>query len=400
MKTLRRGKRKRVEVGGLIISDRAKQYIRQVLDTNRLSYGPFSRKFEREFAREHDVKYACFMNSGTDALRIALAALKNRYRWKDGDEVLVPAVTFVATANVVIQHHLAPVFVDVDPLTYNIDPAKIEERITQRTRAIIPVHLMGLPCEMKSIWQISRKYHLKILEDSCETMFGTYQGKKVGSLGDIGTFSTYVAHFLVTGVGGLATTNHAKLAVDMRSLMNHGRDPHYLSIDDHEADTEKELYRVVKARFRFILPGYSSRCTELEAALGLAQLEEKATLIGSRRRIAEKYTRELRDLDEHIQLPTEPKGYTHMYMLYPIVLRKESKWGLVNFLEKNRIGTRELMPLLRAPLYQKLFGNFEGQYPVAKWINRSGFYIGCHPHITDKEQDFVIHKIHEYFKRR
>jgi len=369
------------------------------MNANRLSYGPFSKKFERAFAAAHDVQYACFMNSGTDALRIALSAFKSRFHWKDGDEVLIPSVTFIATANVVVQNKLSPVFVDVDAKTYNIDPMKIKAKLSRKSRAIIPVHLMGLPCDMDPIGALGKKHDLRIIEDSCETMFGTYKGRKVGSLGDVGTFSTYVAHFLVTGVGGFTTTNDSDLAVDIRSFVNHGRDPSYLSIDD-DRDLEADKFsEIIKKRFQFIRVGYSSRCTEMEAALGLAQLEEKDEIIKARRAIAERYIKGLTDLSDRLQLPLEPEGSRHMYMLFPLVVRGEDKRDFVYHLEKNNIETRDLMPLLSQPIYSGTVKNIEKEYPVAYWLNRSGLYIGCHQHLSVEEQDYVIAKIHEYFKK-
>ena len=142
---------------------------------------------------------------------MAVACLKELHGWHDGDEIIVPAVTFVATANVVVDHNLKPVFVDVDPVTYNIDPAKIEKRITKKTKAIMVVHLFGQPAEMDPILKIARKYKLKIIEDSAETMFVKYKGTPVGSFGDIACFSTYVAHLIVTGVGGVVATNDGTL---------------------------------------------------------------------------------------------------------------------------------------------------------------------------------------------
>jgi len=390
--------KQQIGVGGLTLSKKAKRYVNNVLNSNRLSYGPWTQKFEKLFAEKHDCKYASFVNSGTDALRIGLTALKNLNKWKDGDEVIVPAITFIATSNVVLQNNMKPIFVDVDPRTYNIDPAKIEEKITNKTRAIIPVHLMGLPVDMDPILSLAKKYKLKIIEDSCETMFATYKGKKVGSLGDIGTFSTYVAHFLVTGVGGIATTNDPKLAIEIKSLMNHGRDSIYLNIDDDKGKKGDELYKIVSSRFRFIKIGYSARCTEMEAALGVAQLEDKNKIIKKRREIAEKYNKGLKNLEKYIQLPYEPDYAKHMYMLYPIVVKNDSKWGLVKYLEDHNIETRDLMPLLSQPIYKKIFGDIEKNFPVAKWINNSGFYIGCHQHISDKEVDYIIDTIHEYFK--
>ena len=395
-----RTSRSKIGVGGLVLSRLAKSYVNQVLRSNRLSYGPFSKRFESAFAQEHDVRFASFMNSGTDALRIALAALKAKYRWRDGDEVIVPAVTFVATANIVLQNQMNVVFADVDPLTYNIDPAQLKRRVTKRTRAVIPVHLMGLPCDMKPIWEICRRHKLKIIEDSCETMFATYYGKKVGSLGDIGAFSTYVAHYLETGVGGLTTTDDPDLAVRIKSLMNHGRDSIYLSIDDDKGKKGNALLDVAKRRFRFVRLGYSSRCTEMEAAIGLAQLQEKNTIVKGRRRIAEQYTEAFRDLQDQIQLPMEPKGRTHMYMLYPLVLRHKSKWGLIRHLESQGVETRELMPMINQPIYRKLFGNLEKKFPVARWINQGGLYLGCHQFLTAPQQSRVITSVRSYLRPR
>ena len=132
----------------MVFSDYEKQLINQVLESNQLTYGPMTKKFEAEFAKSHGCKFGCFLNSGTSALHVALAALKDKHGWSDGDEVIVPAVTFVATSNIVLHNNMVPVFVDVEPDTFNIDPTKLEEKITKKTRAIIPVHLLGLPATM------------------------------------------------------------------------------------------------------------------------------------------------------------------------------------------------------------------------------------------------------------
>ncbi len=196
----------------------------EVLDSNRIMAGPMMARFEAEIASLHGCAYGLMCNSGTGALQIALAALKEVHGWEDGDEVLVPALTFVATSNVVLYNNLKPVFVDVDSKYYTLDPAKIEEKITPRTRAIMPVHIGGQPCDMEPILDIARKYNLRMVEDSCETMFVRDRNRPVGSFGDIGCFSTYAAHMITTGVGGLCTTNDPELIVVLKSLMNHGRD--------------------------------------------------------------------------------------------------------------------------------------------------------------------------------
>ena len=380
---------------------REKKYINEVMKSHRLSYGPWSQKFEEIFAHEHQTKFAVFSNSGTSALHMALAAMKEKYSWSDGDEVIVPAVTFVATSNIVLYNNMKPVFVDVDPITYNIDPKLIEDAITPRTRVILPVHLFGMPAEMDPIMSLAKKHNLRVLEDSCECMFATYKGKKVGSFGDVGCFSTYIAHFLVTGVGGLATTNDPELAILMRSYMNHGRDSIYLNIDADKGLTEEKLELVVAKRFSFVRPGHSMRATELEAAIGVAQFEGRDENIGRRQEVAQYYTKHLSSLSDHLQLPSVPSDRQHNYMMYPIVLRNEAKSQLVNFLEKKNIETREMVPLTNQPANKRLFGDdLEDRYPVAKWINKSGFYVGCHPYLKKKEIKYVVDTIKEYFSKK
>ena len=231
---------RQIGIGDCDISDRAKALVREVLDSNRLSAGPMMARFESEVAALHGCAYGLMSNSGTSALHIALAALKERNGWEDGDEVLVPAVTFVATANIVLFNGLTPVFCDVEPDYFCLDPAGIEARITQRTRAIIPVHVAGSPCDMDPILEIAAQHELRIVEDSAEAMAVHYKGRPVGSFGDVGCFSTYVAHVISTGVGGLCTTNDLELLAVMKSLMNHGRDAVYTRIDD-DADVTRAL---------------------------------------------------------------------------------------------------------------------------------------------------------------
>lgn len=388
-----------IGVGGLYLTSYEKQLVMEVLNSNQLTYGAMSKRFESEFSKSHDCKFGLFMNSGTSALQVALHALKERHGWSDGDEVIVPSVTFVATSNIVLQNNMVPVFADVEPSTYNIDPKKIEEKITKKTRAIIPVHLLGLPADMDPITDLAKTYRLAIIEDSCETMFAKYKGHSVGSLGDIGCFSTYVAHFLVTGVGGFATTNNPELAVDMRSLMNHGRDSIYISSQDDQGVDGEKLKEIISKRFSFIHNGYSYRCTEMEAAIGVGQLSRSAEIVQKRLEIATKLTKGLSNLQDYIQLPSCPKDRTHSYMLYGIVLKEGHKRELVNYLESRNIETRDMLPLINQPVYKRMFGNLEEKYPVAKWINNSGFYIGCHSYMKDEEVDFVIEAFQDFFKK-
>lgn len=383
---------------GFHFGPKEKKYIGEVLKSHRLSYGPWSQRFEEIFAKEHDSRFAVFSNSGTSALHMALAAMKEKFGWRDGDEVIVPAVTFVATANIVIYNNMRPVFVDIDPVTYNLDPKKIRSAITSRTRVILPVHLFGMPADMSPILRIAKEYKLRVLEDSCECMFARYNNRKVGSFGDVGCFSTYIAHFLVTGVGGVAITSDPELAVLMRSYMNHGRDSIYLNIDADKGLSKEKLRMVVAKRFSFVRLGHSMRATELEAALGVAQFEKRHRDIRRRREIARYYTRHLSDLSEHIQLPFVPKGREHNFMMYPIVLRSSHKKDIVNYLEERNIETREMVPLTNQPVYRKLFGkDFESAFPVAKWVNESGFYVGSHPYLKTREIKYIVDVIHDFF---
>ena len=388
-----------IGVGDLRITKEDKEIVNKVLDSNRLSYGPITREFEQNFAKIHDSKFAIFTNSGTSSLHIGLAALKEKHKWDDGDEVIVPAVTFIATSNIVIHNNMKPVFVDVEESTFNINPDKIEEAITEKTKAIIPVHLLGLPADMDPIINIAKKHGLRIMEDSAETMFAKYKGKSVGSFGDIGCFSTYVAHYLVTGVGGLNTTSDPDLAVRLRSLMNHGRDSIYISIDDDQTDDQQKLKEIIEKRFSFVTLGHSFRATEMEGALGLSQLRRKDSIISRRKEIASMYMRGLSKLSEYIRFQDTPKDRDNVYMLFGIVCKGDFKRELVNFLEENHIETRDLLPLLNQPIYKKLFGNIESKYPVAKDLNKNAFYIGCHQYLTDNDVAYVISKFNEFFKK-
>ena len=294
---------------------------------------------------------------------------------------------------------MKPVFVDVDPLTYTIDPSKLEAKITKRTRAVMPVHLLGLPADMDPILAIARRHKLKIIEDSAETMFARYKGRKVGSMGDIGCFSTYVAHYIVTGVGGLATTSDSDLYVRLRSLMNHGRDSIYLSIDDDKGKTGKKLHEIVAKRFQFVSVGHSFRATEFEAALGLAQLQEKGGIIKGRIGMARRLSAGLAEFSDRLQLPTCPPDRDHTFMLYGLVLRDADKKPLLNFLEDRGVETRDMLPLLNQPVYRKMFGDLEPKYPVARMLNRSGFYIGCHQYMSPSDADYVVEQFRAYFKK-
>ncbi len=394
-------KRKQIGVGGFTLSARAKALVNEVLDSNRLTAGPMMARFEGQIAQSHGCRFGLMCNSGTSALHIALAALKEVHGWQDGDEVLVPAVTFVATANVVLYNNLTPVFVDVEPAYYDIDPAKIEERITPRTRAIMPVHIAGLPCDMDPILEIAGRHNLRVVEDSAECMFVHYKGRPVGSFGDIGCFSTYAAHIISTGVGGLCTTNDPQLMALLKSLMNHGRDSIYIRIDDDAGAQGDALFQIADRRFSFERLGHSFRATEMEAAIGVAQFEEREALWQKRLALAERYRQGLAGLEGILQLPQVRPETEHAFMFYPLVLThpKLRRDDLIRYLEAEGVETRYLLPLINQPIYRRLYGNLDGEYPVASWLNERAFYVGCHPEMTLEDVDYVVQTIQDFFRR-
>lgn len=384
-------RKRHISISDIRISAKAKKYVNIALNSNRLSYGPLTERFEKKFARAHKRKYAMVTNSGTSGLQVALHALKEIYEWDDDDEVLVPAVTFIASSNVVLHNKLKPIFVDVELDHYCIDPKKIEQMITSRTRAIMPVHLFGQSCDMEPILKIAQKYNLKVIEDSCEAMFVKYKGKPVGSLGDVAVFSTYIAHIIVTGVGGIVATNDEPLAIMIRSLMFHGRDNIYLKMEDDDTKNKVRMNSLIERRFQFIHIGYSYRNTEMEGALGLAEIERKYDIIRKRKQVGEELTRALKPFSRYFQLPKARTSSEHIYMLYPIVIlnNKIEKEDFLLYLELNGIETRLFFPLLSQPIYRKLFGDLEYKYPIAKKLVEKGFIIGSHPYLTSKDILYV-----------
>lgn len=356
------------------VTHKQKKLIKEVLNSGRLTYGDKTRELEKRFAEIHGVKYALFTSSGTAALKIALHALKERHGWKDGDEVIIPAVTFVATMNVVLMNNLKPVLVDVSKDTVNMDIAEIQEVITKRTVAIMPVHLLGQPADMTNIMYIAKKHKLKVIEDSCETMFVN----KVK--GDIACFSTYLAHLLVTGIGGFITTNDEKLATVMRSMMFHGRDESYLNIDD-KSDIHKKFY--------FPRFGYSDRMTELEAALGLGDLDNWQQMIDKRQYNAGYLIGGLGQLPISFPIINTAE---HAFMFFPMLVEKRDQ--LAKFLEDKRIDTRLMMPLTTQPVAKPYL---KGKYSNADYINKHGLLIGCHQYLTKGDLDHIIYCIKEFY---
>ena len=264
----------RVPFGTLSIPQKSKDLISEILASNRVSSGKYVREFEKRFAKLTGTKEAVALSSGTDADALALAVLYD-FGAKRGDEIIIPALSFVATGNAVLQAGFIPVFVDVERHTLNINPKKIEKAITKKTRAIMPVHLMGKPADMDSINKIAKKHKLYVIEDAAEAHGAEYKGRNIGTLGDMAAYSLYVAHIISTIEGGVVTTDREDFAEVLRSLRSHGRackcEKCVLNISSGYCAKRFKYGRDI--RFIFERVGFSCKMNELEAAVGIGNLE-------------------------------------------------------------------------------------------------------------------------------
>lgn len=378
----------RVPLADPTIPREAHELIEQVLRTGRLSYGPKTEQFESLWAKMHRTHHAVFTASGTCALQIALLALKEQRGWQDGDQVIVPAVTFVATANAVRHAGLMPVFVDVHESTWCIDAKQI--RVGKRTVCIMPVHLLGLSADMVSIMSIADRHGLAVVEDACQSVLvDALYGKPVGSVGDVGCFSTYASHHVSTGVGGMAITRDDQLCRLMRSYMQHGRDVGaYMSIDDNR-QTGNRLSGVVAGRFRFPRIGHSFRTTELEAAIGLAQLIHLSQNVAVRRNIAQRLAATMGKWP----IKTPVFSDSASFLFYGMVTQSiGQKQAMVDALEHRGVETRDMFPLVTQGLYKIS----RKCCPVAYRLAERGFCIGCHPGVTPDCCQHVLKIIGEF----
>lgn len=380
---------RRIGVGEVRITDRARANVLEVLANHRLSYGPYSKQFERRFADLHQRRFACFVNSGTDALRIGLAAMKERYGWADGSTVLVPALTFVASVNVITQNNLRPYFVDVDEF-YGMDAEQVGEILArceagamEAPVAMMPVHLFGQPANAR-LHLLANAFGLRVIADSCETMF-----VPGCAMGDVSCFSTFACHVIQTGVGGLATTNDPMLAELIRSYANHGRSGIYVSIDQELGRSE-----VIDARFQFERQGFSSRATEMEAAIGCAELDDWELNIARRRLNAALLTQGL----ERLPLRLPRLRNESAWMMYPVLAEdRDTRDRLVQHLESDGVETRYMLPLTNQPYFKRAYGDIERNYPETHRVNQTGFYVGCHPYMDDADVAHVIEAFGRFF---
>lgn len=381
----------RFTLGTFVVSPAILDRVLRVLLSGRLSYGKVSREFEARFAEIHGQDFAVLSNSGTSSLVVAIQAMKEMHGWADGDEVIVPATTFVATVNAVLHNRLTPVLVDVHPRYYDINSLLIHKAITHRSRAILPASLFGYPADLESVEVIANTYGLKIVHDSCETMFSAIHNTPTATWADISCYSMYMAHTLVAGVGGIATCDNPDYYMRMRSLVNHGIQLESLPVG---ADYDPTF---LARSFTFSSIGHSFRVTELEAAIAIAQLDDWREIRDKRNMVSIWIDSRLVKHAEHLQLPEKRQSASTCPMVYPIVMKNEKKHRIMEWLRSRGIECRDFLPLTTQPCYA---GRWRvSDYPVSERLNEYGFYIGCHQGITRDDVEYLAEVFDGYFKK-
>lgn len=393
----------KIPFGTVTLTERSKMLVAEILESNRLSSGKYVREFEKKFAELVGTEEAVAVSTGTDADALALAVLFDLGA-KRGDEVIVPALSFVATGNAVLQAGLIPVFVDVDRRTLNIDSDKIEEKITSKTKAIMPVHLMGKPADMDAVNAVAKKHDLIVVEDAAEAHGAVYKGKNVGTLGDMAAYSLYIAHIITTVEGGIVTTDNKEFAEILRSLRSHGRACKCEScvLNKASAYCDKRFSSNGDEDIRFVFEriGYSSKMNELEAAVGLGNLDIYDDILNKRRENLYYLMEEFKRFNPYL-VTIEKESYEEIGPhALPIIIQEGCSFTrnqLVNFMEKKGIDTRNLfssMPTQCAGF--DFLGHKPGDFPNSEYIGENGIHIGVHQDIGRNECDYIINVLEEF----
>jgi perosamine synthetase len=333
--------------------------------TNALGAGPMVTQFEKNFAKFAGAKHAIAVNTGTAALHAAVVAVGV----KSGDEVILPSFTFVATAEAVVMAGGKPVFMDIDPETYNISPSEIQKAITKKTKAIVPVDLYGLSADMKPIQEIAAKHTLSIVEDAAQAHGLTYKGKPPGAFSSATCWSLYASKNMTTGEGGVITTNDDKVAETSKMVRTHGE----------------------KAKYASQMLGYNYRMSEIQAAIGVVQLEKLPAFVAKRRANAARLT-EILKKTEKLRLPEEPKGGRHSWYLYTVRLLNGTEGERNRILEelhKKGIGAEAyyVNPVHQMSYYLKSFG--ARKLPETEKAAKQVFSLPVHPGVTDEQVDYI-----------
>ena len=370
---------KLIPVNEPLLDGNEKKYLMECVETGWVSSeGPFVKQFEDAFAERVNRKFAISVCNGSAALEVAITALDIR----ENDEVILPAFTIISCAAPIVRAGAIPVVIDSDPQTWNIDVAKIEERITKRTKAIMVVHIYGLPVDMEPILALAKKYNLKVIEDAAEAIGQTYNGKSCGSFGDISAFSFYPNKHITTGEGGMVTTDNEELAQRCLGLRN-------LCFQPERRFVHEQL-------------GWNFRMTNMQAALGLAQLERLDEHIKRKRQIGRLYNQLLADVPG-LQLTLTHTDYAeNIYWVYGLVIKEDIDFDAKEVmikLGKHKIGTRPFFwPMHEQPVFRKM-GLYRGEsFPIAERLARRGFYVPSGLSLTDRQIQRVVQCIKDIMK--
>jgi perosamine synthetase len=367
------------------IGDAEINAVAETLRSGWLTTGPKTKEFERRFAERLGVKHAVAVNSATAALHLALDAIGVG---RD-DEVIVPTLTFASTAEVVVLLGGRPVLVDIRPDSLCIDPNKIEAAITQRTKAIMPVHYAGQPCDMNAILDIARRRGLKVIEDAAHALPAQYQGQVIGTLGDITCFSFYANKTITTGEGGMLVTNDDGFADRARIMSLHG-----ISRDAWKRFTAEGTWY-----YEILHAGYKYNMTDVAAALGLVQLGRCDEFWQRRQECARRYNQLLGDLDE-VVLPKVNEGVQHAWHLYVVQLAVEklslTRNQFIDELKARGIGTSvHYTPLHMHPFYRDTFGYRPGDLPVAQDVYQRIVSLPLYAKMSESDQQRVSRAVHQ-----
>ena len=348
-----------------LIGEEEKRAVMEVLDSGVLAQGPKVAAFEEAFARMVGVKYAVATSSGTTALHTALLA----HGIGAGDEVITTSFTFIASANSVLYVGARPVFVDIDPATFNLDPAKIEAAITPATRAIMPVHLFGLPADMDPIMEIARKHRLVVIEDACQSHGATYKGRRAGSMGT-GCFSMYPTKNITSAEGGVITTDDAEIAESCRVIRQHG----------------------MRRRYYHDELGFNFRMTDVHAAIGLAQLQKLEPFNEARIANAHYLSAHLRG----IVTPQVPEGYRHVFHQYTVRASNGLRDALLEHLKRREIGSGVYypVPIHQQTLYTQELG-YDVRLPETEKAAAEVLSLPVHPALSQADLEAIVSAVNE-----
>jgi perosamine synthetase len=368
-----------IPVNEPLLNGNEKKYLEICIDSGWISSeGSFVKEFEGKFSQRVGRKFGIAVSSGTAALDTAVASIK----LKKNDEVILPTFTIISCAAAIVRSGATPVLVDCDPLTFNMDIGQIGKKITKKTKAIMIVHIYGLPVDVDPVLDLAKKYNLMIIEDAAEMHGQRYKGKECGSFGDISIFSFYPNKIITTGEGGMVLTDNERLFEECKKIKN--------------------LYFDKERRYIHEDIGWNFRMSNIQAAIGLAQLEQIDRFILRKKRIGKLYTELLTGFD-NLQLPLDKTNYSeNIYWVYPIVLKErlgfDATEAMRRLLNKN-VGTRHFFwPMHLQPAFKKM-GLFKNErYPVSEKISKYGFYIPSGLAITDDQIKRVARIIKEELK--